>query len=99
VAQGDIMYRGATDWIRLAKGTAGQVLVMNDAEDAPEWAEPVTGVTIPIGTVLDYAGTTLPDQFLEADGSAVSRTGLPELFDVIGTTFGVGDGTTSFELP
>lgn len=39
-AAGDIMYYNGTDWIRLAKGTAGQVLTMNAGATAPEWATP-----------------------------------------------------------
>lgn len=37
-AAGDIMYYNGTDWIRLAKGTAGQVLTMNGGATAPIWA-------------------------------------------------------------
>jgi hypothetical protein len=36
-AAGDIMYHNGTDWIRLAKGTAGQTLKMNAGATAPEW--------------------------------------------------------------
>jgi len=39
-AAGDIMYYDGTDWIRLAKGTAGQVLTMNAGATAPEWQTP-----------------------------------------------------------
>ena len=39
-AAGDTLYRGATEWERLAKGTAGQVLTMNAGATAPEWAAP-----------------------------------------------------------
>jgi hypothetical protein len=37
---GDIMYYDGTDWVRLAKGTAGQVLTMNAGATAPEWQTP-----------------------------------------------------------
>lgn len=39
-ASGDLLYRGATEWERLAKGTAAQVLTMNAGATAPEWAAP-----------------------------------------------------------
>jgi len=39
-AEGDIIYRGASAWTRLAKGTAGQGLIMNGGATAPEWAGP-----------------------------------------------------------
>lgn len=46
-----------------------------------------------------FAGSTAPAGFLECDGSAVSRDTYATLFDVIGTTYGTGDGSTTFNLP
>ena len=40
-AAGDIMYHNGTKWVRLAKGSAGEILTQNSGEDAPEWAAPV----------------------------------------------------------
>lgn len=54
---------------------------------------------IPAGTVLDFAGTAAPAGFLNCDGSAVSRTTYSNLFAAVGTTWGVGDGSTTFNLP
>lgn len=51
------------------------------------------------GTVLDFAGTTAPTGWLMCYGQAVSRATYPNLFAKIGTTFGAGDGTTTFNLP
>ncbi|MCW8965596.1 MAG: phage tail protein [Candidatus Pacearchaeota archaeon] len=45
------------------------------------------------------AGASVPSGYLECDGSAVSRTTYADLFAVIGTTYGVGDGSTTFNLP
>ena len=53
----------------------------------------------PPGTILWYAATTPPDGYLVCDGSLISRTNYAALFAVIGTTFGVGDGITTFALP
>lgn len=51
-APGDILYRGATEWERLAKGTAAQVLTMNAGATAPEWADaPASGSMTLIGTI------------------------------------------------
>jgi hypothetical protein len=51
-ASGDILYRGATEWERLAKGTASQVLTMNSGATAPEWAAaPAAGGLTLIGTI------------------------------------------------
>lgn len=54
---------------------------------------------MPIGSGCDYYGQTAPEGFLFADGSAISRTEYAELFEIIGETFGVGDGETTFNLP
>lgn len=51
------------------------------------------------GTILMYAGTTAPSGFLMCDGSLVSRSTYSDLFDVIGTIYGSGDGSTTFALP
>lgn len=48
---------------------------------------------------LPYAGSTIPGGWLECDGSAVSRTTYAALFAAIGTTWGVGDGSSTFNLP
>ena len=51
------------------------------------------------GEVCYFAMSTAPDGFLKANGAAISRTAFSALFDAIGTTFGVGDGSTTFNLP
>ena len=53
----------------------------------------------PTGTIIAFAGNTLPDGYLLCDGSNVSRTTYKKLFNVIGTTYGAGDGSTTFTLP
>jgi microcystin-dependent protein len=53
-----------------------------------------------IGDIKQIAHNgTIQDGWLECDGRAVSRTMFPDLFDVIGTTYGAGDGSTTFNLP
>jgi microcystin-dependent protein len=54
---------------------------------------------IPVGTVLAYSGSTVPVGILECYGQAVSRSTYATLFAVISTTFGAGDGSTTFNLP
>lgn len=56
-----------------------------------------TGAIVPSG--FNFPTDTVPDGHLECDGSAVSRTTYADLFAVIGTTFGAGDGSTTFNLP
>lgn len=53
----------------------------------------------PTGSVMPYAGSTAPTGWLICDGSAISRTTYADLFAVIGTTYGAGDGSTTFKLP
>ena len=57
------------------------------------------GVGDAVGTIKMYAGTGLQEGWLDCDGSAVSRTLYPDLFAAIGTTWGAGDGSTTFNLP
>lgn len=52
-----------------------------------------------VGTVIPYAGTSLPNGYLPCNGAAVSRETYADLFAVIGTTYGRGDGSTTFNLP
>ena len=54
---------------------------------------------VPIGAIIAFAGVEIPDGFTECDGSEHSRTGEPELFGAIGTTYGIGDGATTFLVP
>lgn len=51
------------------------------------------------GQVASFATSSPPSGWLKANGAAVSRTTYASLFSVIGTTFGVGDGSTTFNLP
>ncbi len=53
----------------------------------------------PIGSIIPYGGTTAPNGFLLCQGQAISRTTYAELFAVIGTSFGSGNGSTTFNVP
>jgi microcystin-dependent protein len=54
---------------------------------------------VPAGVINPYAGSSAPNGYLLCDGSAVSRTMYSGLFFTIGTAYGVGDGSTTFNLP
>lgn len=55
---------------------------------------------VPLGTVLDYAGATAPSSnFVLCYGQAISRSTYATLFDLISTTYGVGDGSSTFNVP
>lgn len=53
----------------------------------------------PFGKIIAYAGSSAPDDWLLCNGQAVSRTTYADLFDAIGTQFGVGDGVNTFNVP
>lgn len=55
--------------------------------------------TCPVGKVDIYAGSTAPTGWLLCQGQAISRTTYADLFAVIGTTYGEGDGSTTFNVP
>ena len=55
--------------------------------------------TIPRGSIMMLVNSNIPDGYLECDGSTVSRTTYKDLFDVIGVTYGAGDGNLTFQLP
>lgn len=60
----------------------------------------VGGETHPVGTILVWSGLGRPSwDYMLCQGQELSRTTYKELFDVIGTAFGAGDGSTTFNLP
>lgn len=54
---------------------------------------------VPVGSTIPFAGSSAPTGWLICDGAEISRTTYAELFAVIGTAFGSGDGITTFVLP
>lgn len=54
---------------------------------------------VAIGTIVNWPSNSLPVGWLKCDGSVISRTDYSSLFSIIGTTFGAGDGSTTFNLP
>jgi phage-related tail fiber protein len=62
--------------------------------DGNDWTQ-----LIPAGAVRAFAMSTAPDGWLKCNGAAISRTTYSKLFGVIGTTWGSGDGSTTFNLP
>ena len=54
---------------------------------------------IPVGTILPFAGNTIPSGFLACNGAEVSRTTYAALFSAIGTTYGGGNGSSTFNVP
>lgn len=90
--------------------TSGDLALYKPAIDEQGWGTNVNGnfdtidtaVTarsVPAGSVFMTARTTAPTGYLLCDGSAISRVTYATLFTAISTTFGVGDGATTFNIP
>lgn len=62
-------------------------------------AKAASGAAVPIGGVIDYFGAVEPSGWFFPNGQAISRSAYPTLFAALGTTFGAGDGSTTFNLP
>lgn len=58
-----------------------------------------TSSVVPSGSIMQFAGATAPPGWLLCNGAAVSRTGFAALFAAIGTAYGGGDGSTTFNIP
>jgi len=74
-------------------GSAGAVLE-TDGSGTLSW-----GTGMPSGVVMPFAGSSAPSGYLLCYGQAVSRTTYASLFTAIGTTYGAGDGSSTFNLP
>jgi microcystin-dependent protein len=60
----------------------------------------LTGIEgIPTATIVPWSDSSVPSGFLECNGAAVSRSTYATLFGIIGTTYGSGDGSTTFNVP
>lgn len=83
-SEGAFRYNSATDTFEVCQ-TAGS------------WTNMQAGT--PVGAVVSYAGSSAPSGWLLCYGQAVSRATYAALFTAIGTTYGAGDGSTTFNLP
>lgn len=79
--------------------TTSNTITKTDLTNILNEVLPVIQHTARIGEITAFAGSTAPNGWLMCDGSAVSRTTYSKLFAVIGTTYGTGDGSTTFNLP
>lgn len=72
---------------------------MSNARNLASAGATAAGGMAPTGVVLPFAGSAAPTGWLLCDGSAVSRTTYAALFTAISTTYGSGNGSTTFNLP
>lgn len=62
-------------------------------------ANAASAAIVPVGSIVDYAGSSAPSGWLLLYGQAISRVTYSALFAILGTTYGPGDGSTTFNLP
>jgi microcystin-dependent protein len=87
---------GAVTLTKMASGTANKLLGYNGSGAPSEVDAPQAFLP---GMMLPYAGSAAPNGWLLCAGQTVSRTAYAALFAVIGTTYGAGDGSSTFALP
>ena len=106
---GDLILTG-TGSLQLPSGTTAQrptpatgdirfntTLTQFEGYNGTGWGEIANGV--PAGSVFTFATSTVPSGYLECNGAAVSRSTYASLFSSISTTWGTGDGSSTFNLP
>jgi len=82
----------ATDSVITAK-------IQDGAVTAAKLDASAVSVLMPSGSLMPYAGASAPTGYLLCDGAAISRTTYATLFALVGTTYGAGDGSTTFNIP
>lgn len=98
----EIGHTVCTSATRPASPASGQMIYETDTSKVLIWngtawvdVYPVQ----PVGSLMAYAGGSAPSGWLLCDGTAVSRTTYADLFSVLSTTYGIGDGSTTFNVP
>lgn len=96
-----VQYQSETDLPKLYVNITGTNTTTPPPQDAVNWLvffDPLVSGQ-PTGSVIIWSTASAPAGYLICDGSAISRTTYANLFSVIGTTYGSGDGNTTFNLP
>ncbi len=75
------------------------ILVEQNTQNKQSAVTKLVDIQYPVGMVIVSLLTSAPDGWLLCDGSAVDRTTYADLFALIGETYGIGDGSTTFNLP
>ena len=102
IADGAVTNAKLASGIDASKLTTGTLPIARIADGAVTLAKLVAAVQqalVPAGAVQAFAMNSAPTGWLAADGSDVSRVTYADLFTAIGTTYGAGDGSTTFALP
>ena len=100
-----ICFGESTNPIRYRWGYSSTTVGKDAKIDSPlytSWeylSAPVATASVPVGASMEWNKSSVPSGYLLEDGRAVSRTTYSALFAVIGTTYGAGNGSTTFNLP
>ena len=84
---------------KLAAGAVNASSIGDGTITSDKLATSAITALMPSGSVIPYAGTSTPTNWLLCAGQAVSRATYADLFSAISTTYGVGDGSTTFNIP
>lgn len=96
---GDGIRAGSITAVHIYPGTISADLVSTGSITLDKLATAVQNSLMPVGVILATTGSAAASGFLLCDGTTVSRTTYAGLYAVMGTTYGVGDGSTTFTLP
>lgn len=87
----DSLYKRLSAFLRVAHNTDGTLITSAPTQ--------ISEIGLAVGSIVPYAGAAAPSGWLLCDGTAYSRSTYRTLFDILGTTFGAGDGSTTFNVP
>lgn len=102
-----ILYNNIPSYPKLNSMAAGSIvkIIIPSNQSSQMYIRPpglefsILSDSVPIGAIQSFGGEIAPEGWLICDGSAVSREDYADLFTTIGTTYGSGDGSTTFNLP
>ena len=85
--------------VKLASDSVITAKIQDGAVTSAKLNAAAVSVLMPTGSIMPFAGASAPTGYLLCDGAAISRTTYSALFAVSGTTYGVGDGASTFNIP
>lgn len=98
-----LIYSGTSSqhatFFNFANTSATRNVTFQDADGTLAYLSDITGSSVPTGAVFYFPVASIPAGYLACNGADVSRTTYSALFALIGTTYGAGDGSTTFNLP
>ena len=84
---------------QLATDAVVETRIQDGAVTSSKLAASAISTIMPTASIMPYAGVSAPTGFLLCDGAAISRTIYSALFALVGTTYGAGDGSSTFKIP